>query len=122
VFQNRLKKWNKPIWIAKKIGVEDKEGYQIPLYDKPKIYFLNVQPLTSESDIQEFGEITNQIQKAVIEYDKYLGEFNEFDVAYLDGVTPLDEEINGSNANYQLYPPRNQNKVINIYFKRFNTK
>lgn len=122
MFQNRLKKWNKKIWIAKKIGTDDSYGYEIPVYSKPEQYEMNVQPISSEADIQEFGENARQIQKAIIEYDKYLGEFKEFDVAYLDGVTPDGEQVHGENANYQLYPPRNQNKVIQIYFKRLSGK
>lgn len=83
---------------------------------------MNVQPISSYSDMQEFGERAEQIQKAVIEYDKYFGKFKEFDVAYLDGVNPDEEAINGANANYRLYPPRNQNKVIQIYFTRLVNK
>lgn len=125
VFQNRKKKWNKKIWIAKKIGTkEDNYGYEIPIYAKPEMYEMNVQPISSEADIQEFGENAKTMQKAVIEYNKYFGKFKEFDVAYLDGITPENEteETYGRDANYQLYPPRNQNKVIQIYFKRLAGK
>ena len=58
------------------------------------------------------------MQKAVISRKDYEGKFKEFDKAYLDGITPNDEIVNGVNANYELYPPRNQNKAIVIYFKR----
>lgn len=123
MFLNRLRKWNKKIWIAKKIGSKENDyGYEIPIYDKPKMYMMNVQPISSEADIQEFGENARQMQKAVIEYKKYFGKFNEFDVAYLDGASPDGEESNGANANYRLYPPRNQNKVIQIYFERLTAK
>lgn len=115
--------WNKIIWISKKIGVkEDGYGHEVPIYDKPEIYKMNVQPISSEADIQEFGENAKQMQKAVIESIKYLGKFKEFDVAYLDGATPDEEETNGANANYRLHPPRNQNKVIQIYFERLAGK
>lgn len=79
---------------------------------------MNVQPISSSDDIQEFGENAKLIQKAVINYNKYFGKFKEFDVAYLDGITPEGETVNGEKANYSLYPPRNQNKRIIIYFKR----
>ena len=83
---------------------------------------MNVQPLTAEADLKEFGINVEQFQKAVIEYDEYFGKFKEFDIAYLDGITPDGEKVNGENANYRLYPPRNQNKCICIFFKRINTK
>ena len=123
VFQYRKKEWNKKIWIANKIGTQENDyGTEIPIYDKPEEYMMNVQPLSSEADIAEFGENAKQVQRAVIEYKKYFGKFKEFDVAYLDGVTPDGEEVNGENANYRLYPPRNQNKVILLYFERLTAK
>lgn len=117
------KKWNKEIWIASKIGVqEDDYSNDIAIYDIPKKYEMNVQPISSSTDIQEFGENAKQVQKAVIEYDKYFGVFKEFDIAYLDGASPENEDINGQNANYRLYPPRNQNKCIILYFERLTGK
>ena len=84
VFQYRKKEWNKKIWIAKKIKTEENDyGTEIPIYDKPQEYMMNVQPLSSEADIAEFGEHAKQIQRAVIENKKYFGEFKEFDVANL---------------------------------------
>ena len=121
VFLNRLNKWNKKIYIAKKIGVTD-DGYEDAIYDQPKEYLMNVQPISSEADIAEFGGMAKQMQKAVVEYNKYFGKFNEFDIAYLDGATPKNEEINGQNANYKIHPPRNQNKCIVIYFERISNK
>lgn len=119
VYQFRKKKWNKQIWIASKIGTEEDDyGHEVAIYDEPKMYMMNVQPISSYPDMQEFGERAEQIQKAVIEYDKYFDKFKEFDLAYLDGASPKDETSNGVNANYRLYPPRNQNKVIQIYFER----
>ena len=123
MFQYRKKSWNKKIWIAKKIGTQENDyGTEIPIYDKPQEYMMNVQPLSSEADIAEFGENAKQVQRAVVEYKKYFGKFKEFDVAYLDGTTPDGEEVNGENANYRLYPPRNQNKVILLYFERLTAK
>ena len=149
------KEWNKKIWIAKKIGTEENDyGTEISIYDKPQKYMMNVQPLSSEADIAEFGENVKQMQRAVIEYKKYFGEFKEFDMAYLDGNIPDEEEgttVNVSeledkgisildevkekyanaekltyyvceNANYRLYPPRNQNKVILLYLERLTAK
>ena len=83
---------------------------------------MNVQPISSQADIAEFGERAKQTQKAVIEFNKYYGKFKEFDIAYLEGANPQDEKVNGQNANYRLYPPRNQNKVIVIYFEKITNK
>ena len=154
--QYRKKEWNKKIWIAKKIGTQENDyGTEIPIYDKPQEYMMNVQPLSSEADIAEFGENSKQVQRAVIKLKEYFDKFKEFDVAYLDGVSPLDnggeyvidvseldkaniklinqlkvknlatgklEYYTCDNANYRLYPPRNQNKVILLYFERLTAK
>lgn len=83
---------------------------------------MNVQPLTAEADLKEFGINVEQFYKTIIEKDKYYGVFKEGDVAYLDGIMPEGEPQHGFNANYRVYPPRNQNKCICIFFKRINTK
>ena len=48
--------------------------------------------------------------------DKYLFKFHEFDLAYLDGVEPIDELDYGDKANYRIYAVRNQNTLIKIFF------
>ena len=114
--------WNKTIYIANKQSLEyDDYGNQVILYNKPVKYDFNVQPISSDVDLLEFGEKANMIQKAVIPIH-YKGCFKENDLAYLDDVTPDGENKYGDNANYKLYPPRNQNKRIVIYFERLTGK
>lgn len=120
---HRLKKWNKKIYIASlKKTEEDQYGNEILIYDKPEEYMMNVQPLNSEADMREFGINVEQYQKAIIEKKIYFGKFKEGDVAYLDGASPEGEKKDGYNANYVLYPPRNQNKCIRLTFERIHTK
>ena len=115
-------KWNKKIYIASKLPLAyDDFGNQIVVYDTPKSYEFNVQPISADVDLMEFGEKANMIQKAVIPMS-YKGIFKENDVAYLDDVLPNGESKNGDKANYRLYPPRNQNKRIIIYFERLAGK
>lgn len=114
--------WKKTIYIAKKLSVDiDSENNEIVVYDTPQSYEFNYQPVSSYSEIVEFGERVKFMQKAVIPIS-YKGLFKEFDVAYLDGVSPTNEIKNGDNANYRLLPPRNGNSVINIYFERLTGK
>ena len=121
VFQSRLKKWNKKIWIARQIPNEV-DDYGRAKYEKPECFEMNVQPISSSNDMQEFGENAQQVQRAVVEYNKYFGKFKQYDLAYLDGASPKGEKVYGENANYKLYPPRNQNKVILLYFERLTSK
>ncbi len=114
--------WQKKIYIASKLSTtNDDDGNEIVEYGKPKLYFFNVQPISSQVDLVEFGEKSSMIQKAVIPIH-FNGKFKENDLAYLDGVLPKKENKNGDNANYRLYPPRIQNKVIIIYFERLSGK
>lgn len=111
--------WKKSLYIANKIGFGyDKNKNSIELYSKPIPYKFNYQPISSEVDKLEFGEKAKMMQKAVITDLSYKDVFKENDLAYLDGATPIEEENNGDSANYRLYPPRNQNRSIVIYFER----
>lgn len=95
----------------------DDAGNEITVYSAPEKHFFNIQPVTSTSDIQEFGEIANKMKVAVItDRNKYEGKFKEFDCAYLDGVTPEGEAVNGQNANYRIYAVQNQNVIIRVFF------
>ncbi len=116
--------WVKDVYIASKIRVDlDEEGNEITIYDKPNKtpYRFNYQPVSTDAEIAEFGENAKIMKKAVIPVS-YQGMFKEFDVAYLDGVTPVGEMQNGDNANYRLLPPRDGNSVIIIYFEKLTGK
>lgn len=118
------KDWVKDVYIASKIGTQlDDEGNEINIYDKPnsESYKFNYQPVSTSADIAEFGEKAKIMKKAVVPIS-YQGQFKEFDVAYLDGVTPDGEENYGDNANYRLLPPRDGNSVIIIYFEKLTGK
>ena len=58
------------------------------------------------------------MQKAVIELKKYLYHFNEFDVAYLDGITPFQNggefPITVAEANGINVKDINEIKVENL--------
>lgn len=97
----------------------DDDGNEITVYDIPEKYSFNIQPVTSSSDIQEFGEKANRMKVAVItNRAKYEGKFKEFDCAYLDGATPEGEKVNGQNANYRIYAVQNQNVIIRVFFMK----
>ena len=111
-------------YIASKLeSIEDEEGNEITQYDTPQKYVFNIQPLVSSSiegsEILAFGENAQRMKVAVItERDKYYGKFKEFDLAYLDGVTPENEAYNGQNANYRVHLVSEQNTVIRIFFTK----
>jgi len=97
----------------------DDNGNEIKVYDKPKRYSFNIQPVNMSSDIQAFGENASKMKVAVItNRKKYEGKFKEFDCAYLDGATPENETVHGQKANYRIYSVQPQNVVIRVFFMK----
>lgn len=105
-------------YIGSKLeSIFDDNGNEIKVYDKPKEYSFNIQPVTLSSDVQSFGENANKMKVAVItNRKKYDNKFKEFDCAYLDGATPEGETVNGQKANYRIYSVQPQNVVIRVFF------
>lgn len=113
------KNFVKEIYIAtKKEVVEDNKGNLIVIYNKPVKYIINVQPMNGGLDMESYGLKCLEMQRGMCDYEEYFGEFNEDDVAYLDGVSPEEEISNGANANYRITAVLNQNKRIAIIFER----
>ena len=97
-------KWKKKdLYIASFLKDEyDDEGNKISTYAKPEyIGKENIQSLSGESDIAEYGEKVEKMQKVLLDYDKYLGKFK---------------------ANYKIDSVREQNKKIAIYFEKLPNK
>ena len=114
--------WERDVYIASKIGIKtDNDDNEYAIYNAPVKYKFNYQPVNSDAEIVEFGEKASVMKKAVIPI-AYKGFFKEFDVAYLDDITPANEENYGDNANYVLLPPRDGNAVIIIYFEKLTGK
>lgn len=118
---NIIKNWNKDMYIAtKKEAILDDYNNEIVTYNEP-FYFgkVNYQPLTGknlEAFIQAYGETENNIVSCLIDYTDD-GKFKAFDLAYLYGATPENEEVNGFNANYKVRAYKPQNTKIMVIFE-----
>lgn len=112
--------FGKDLWVAKRLPCEkDSFGNEIPVYDKPKKYHFNYQPVSSETELEAFGIVGLQMMKCICDRKTYENMFKEYDLAYLDGATPKGETRNGQNANYRIYGnPLNQNLITTIYFEK----
>ena len=109
----------KTIYIAKKSGyITDTTGNEIPTYSEPVAYRANVQPLSGYMDIQSYGEKIDKMYKAVLNSNEFVDVFNEGDKAYLGGITPDGETVNGENANYLVVSVRTQFRIIQVYFEK----
>ena len=127
------KRWTKTIYIARQEkdlnGESTVDKYGRISYEKPKKYVFNVQPIggttnttSARTKVRDYGQESMQMQRAVIDYDKYFGVFSIDDLAYLDGVLPIDEEVNGQKANYRIDAILNQNQAIVLYFEKLTDK
>lgn len=117
VSRRNILNYKSNICISKKLDVvQDEYLNQEVIYGKPIKYRFNVQGISEDSEIREFGENANSMLKVLItEKTKYLNKFKEFDVAYVN-TTPDGEIKNGENADYRIYSVRNQNTCIILYF------
>jgi len=131
--RNAMNRWRKKIYIAKR--KRDSEGqivlnkYSKVEYEKPKEYTFNVQPIggttnttSGRTRIADYGQKSMQMQRAVIDYDKYFGEFEVDDLAYLDGQSPKNEEVYGQKANYRIDAVLSQNEAVVLYFEKLSEK
>lgn len=115
---NIFKRWQKKVYIAKKIGSQlDTDYNETTIYDKPKAYKINIQPTNASSDLEAFGETSFGMLRAIVPYEEFKGKINEFDVAYINTV-PTDESENGEKADYRVKSVSEQNLAISIYFEK----
>jgi hypothetical protein len=111
-----IKSWQQRIYVASKLGVaRDAYGNQIVSYGFPAPFNLNVQPLSDDARIAMFGANSKKMYKAVIT-DRNIA-INEFDVAYLEGVTYHGESANGANANFIVRRVMRQNIACVLFFE-----
>lgn len=109
---------------------EDKlNKYGKVIYKKPEMYRFNVQPIggttnstSGRTALKEYGQKAMEMQRAIVSYKEYFGQFEVDDLAYLDDVKPTGEVVNGEKANYRIDAILNQNKAIAIYFEKLATK
>ena len=118
--------WEKEIWIAKRKSIEtNSDGWQIEIFDKPKKYYLNYQPVSGITSYLQYGEKITDVYRAFVDRAYYQGVINVGDRAYLnDGLISEDElrklaESDNKycdNANYVVKSVLPQNYKTKIDF------
>lgn len=117
---SRFNIFGKDIYIATKLeSILDERGNEVFVYDTPKKYHFNVQPIQSNTELEAYGIVGSGAQKAICPRNIYEGMFKEYDAVYLDGANPDGESENGANANYRIKgEPLNQNLLTVIIFEK----
>lgn len=116
-----FKNLDKKIYVANKVGVEyDDYNNEIVAYDTPfylgKFNYQHLQGNDLQAYMSAYGETKNKLVRVFLD-TKYKNKLKEFDVVYLYGVTPIEEEINGSKANYFVRTYVEQNTVMMAIFE-----
>ena len=121
-----FKNWNKVCYIRKRITSDESEitideyGNEIQNYEEPVKYRFNYQPVTNDADeaiLKPYGVTLEGTVKALVDI-KYNGQLNKYDLVYLYGATPENENYAGENANYRVITSVPQNMKILVYFER----
>lgn len=111
-----ISSWRKQVYIAKRTSVtKDSYGNQKQVYDVPKLFTLNVQPLNEQTRVELFGTNAKSMYKA-ISLSTTL-DINEMDIVYLNGVSPQGEPVNGFNGNFIVRRVSKQNVATLYYFE-----
>ena len=117
-----FKNWSKVCYIRNRsedVTIDD-YGNEIQVYSNPKKYLLNYQPVTNNADeatLKHYGITTEGTVRALMDI-KYDGQLKKYDLAYLYGANPKNEEYDGQNANYRVITAIPQNMKILVYFER----
>lgn len=113
--------WNKKLYIASKQDViVDDYNNEIVEYAEPfYMGMCNYMPVTGVSlyaYMSAYGVTEKKLIKCVLDI-KHKGKIKPYDLAYLYGATPKDEEVNGANANYYVKSCVEQNTIISVVFE-----
>lgn len=117
--------WNKVCYIRPILDpIKDDYGDEIEQYGDSVKYKFNYEPVANkeEAEMQVFGQSGRGTVRAMLDTYKYQGKIKEFDLAYLYGATPDNENYNGENANYKVVTCIPQNTKILVYFERIVKK
>ena len=122
--------YKKDLWVASLLedSVDDYD-MRTSIYDTPTyIGKFNIQPISGQSTSafgnvvpRDFGDKVEKMQCVFLDYDTYLNQFHEDDLAWIN-ITPEEGDTTGYSANYRIVSVRNQNRKIAIYFEKLIDK
>lgn len=113
--------WEKICYVRPIIEpLKDDYGNQIPQYGEAKKLRFNYEPVTNdaeEAQLKSYGITGVGTVKALVNI-KYINQMKNYDLVYLYGASPKNEEYNGQNANYRVITFIPQNTKILVYFEK----
>ena len=104
--------------------ITDDYGNEMMNYGDAVKYYFNYQPVTSDAEeafLKSYGVTSTGTVRALLDL-KYLGKLKHYDLAYLYGANPKEEEYVGQLANYRVITAIPQNMKILVYFEKLTKK
>ena len=124
--------WEQTIYVASFLKVEtDAYGSEIPIFDKPKKFSINHQPVSEYTDYQQYGSETQAIRVAYPDKQYVMGRIKAKDRVYLSDNDYLECDLYEiaknddkycKNANYEVIACQPSNLRMRIDFKKRNNK
>lgn len=120
--------WEKELWIASRNYIDDNNGkYDAPIYNAPRFYKMNYQPIEGDVTSAEYGQKKNARYQAFVERRYYQGKIKTGDRVYLSDESILESELRDlalndnmycEKANYEVVAVLPQNIKMQIIFKK----
>lgn len=109
----------KEIWIAPFLReYTDENDNTIQEYDTPFKLNSSLNSLSGDYDFQLFGEKVSKMCKTMINCNDLFEKIHEKDRAYVYGITPTGETLNGDKANFYVKRVLPQNIKMTVYFDK----
>ena len=124
--------WETEIYVASFLDSSINDyGQEIQIFDKPKLFMINHQPVSSFLSYNQYGSDINSVRRAYPDLDYVGGKIKPKDRVYLiDGENygiNLDELVSSDNeycnkANYEVISCMPSKLRMQIDFKKIDKK
>lgn len=124
--------FEKPVYVAKYLRTEiSDDGIEKAIYDTPKLYCLNYQPISNYLDYQEYGADISSIKRIYARAEYVFGKIHTKDRVYLideDNVgTDLKALVENEterclNANYEVIKCPPSRLFVQIDLRKIDKK
>lgn len=122
--------FEKEIWIAnRKSLTTNKNGIEIEKFDTPKKYYMNYQPVSGNTKLNEYGDDITNYYRIFVDRKVFQGKIKVGDRAYLSDANLLEEDLEKvatsdnekcKNANYRVEVVLPQNLKMRIDLIKIN--
>ncbi len=115
--------WEKEIWIAKRKSIEEnEEGWQVEIFETPKKYYLNYQPVSGVTSYLQYGEKVTDIYRAFVDRAYFQGVIKVGDRVYLSDGFVAEDELKSLALSDNKYCEKANYVVKSVLPQNYKTK